>query len=133
WPGSELVAGVARILQTSTDYLLLLTDDPRPLSQRWSEVGEADGIQMRLLELVRELSPADQLQVLGLARTLRQQVAATPEPAAADGDMSNKERWAALTAIAREMGLDHVVDEVAARFGITSDVETPAPVSSLRR
>ena len=42
WPGSEIVAGVARVLRTSTDYLLLLTDDPRPIGERVVDLGTLD-------------------------------------------------------------------------------------------
>ena len=40
-PSGEVVAGLARLLETSTDYLLLLTDDPSPSGRltplKWPE------------------------------------------------------------------------------------------------
>jgi transcriptional regulator with XRE-family HTH domain len=72
-PTGEVVAGLARVLETSADYLLMLSDDPLPVEKR-GEI-EAIGISPQAEELARiadRLPPFRRDELLAHARIIEQ-------------------------------------------------------------
>ena len=67
WP---LLAALARRYRTSTDYLLGLSDDPSPATVR-----ELPPHGAEVLEIMRELGPMQQMQLLRHAQVLQEDFA----------------------------------------------------------
>ena len=74
-PPGEIVAGLAKILNVSTDYLLLLTDDPTQHDddELPSEVDPDDPLLMKLLQYWDMLGMTDRAILLNLAARLADQ------------------------------------------------------------
>ena len=67
-PSSEVIVALAKELGTTTDYLLLLTDNPFPPSDNVEYMSEeADEVA----RIVDELPPAKRRELLEIARTMR--------------------------------------------------------------
>ena len=75
-PSPELLATLARALGTSTDYLLMLTDNPVPpndmvlIEEQSLPYDAGDGLMRYLLEAISRLSRSDQAMLLGIAERL---------------------------------------------------------------
>lgn len=75
-PSHELLTALAKVLETSTDYLLLLTDDPLPnaeghvIGEDGVEYVASDALARSLLETISRLSRSDQAMLLGIAERL---------------------------------------------------------------
>lgn len=75
-PSPELLATLARVLGTSTDYLLLLTDNPLPpndakvINEIEYPYEVEDSLVRSLLDAVGRLSRSDQAMLLGIAERL---------------------------------------------------------------
>lgn len=75
-PSPELLSGLAKALGTTTDYLLLLTDNPLPsddhlsISEEDVPYGVEDPLVRSLLDAVGRLSRSDQAMLLGIAERL---------------------------------------------------------------
>ena len=74
-PSTEMLTSLARVLGTTTDYLLLLTDDPLPqdeavLREGGGEYDADEPLVRSLLETISRLSRTDQAMLLGFAERL---------------------------------------------------------------
>lgn len=79
-PSGEVLAGLAKVLGCTTDYLLMLTDESDISS---SEINKAKGNELdigngtdlvmlqRLIDVFSALHPTDQLRIVDLATRLR--------------------------------------------------------------
>jgi len=63
----DVLASLARALETTTDYLLGLTDDP---SRQMRTSGDLNDDEKQLLEIFRQKSPEKRNQMLQVARVL---------------------------------------------------------------
>lgn len=74
-PSGEIVAGLARVLNVSTDYLLLLTDDPirHDDDELPVEVDRDDPLLLKLLQFWNMLGMTDRAILLNLAGRLADQ------------------------------------------------------------
>lgn len=70
-PSGKVLAGLARVLRTTTDYLLLLTDDPLiPEDKEDTEEEPFTADELALIRNLRRLAPPDQRSVIDLAGRL---------------------------------------------------------------
>lgn len=74
-PGSSVIAAIAKVLGTTTDYLLLLTDDPLPPKESSDSFDLDDDVDRQLLrQLIDEFSalPREEQDLLvRIAETIR--------------------------------------------------------------
>ena len=75
-PSGDVLAALAKVLGTTTDYLLAVTDDPLPKEDEYfvNETGvgydTSSTLVRSLLETVSRLSRSDQAMLLGIAERL---------------------------------------------------------------
>lgn len=76
-PSGEVLAGLARVLHTTTDYLLLLTDDPLIPGEPDEDVREVSDEEWALLLELRRLPEVDRrslvkviFELIGLGQTI---------------------------------------------------------------
>ena len=68
-PSGTVLAGLARVLGTTTDYLLLLTDDPNPPHEQEDQQIE-DALARELLTVYTTLAADKKAMLLYLAKAL---------------------------------------------------------------
>lgn len=68
-PSGTVLAGLARVLGTTTDYLLLLTDDPNPPHEQEEQQIE-DALARELLAVYTTLAADKKAMLLYLAKAL---------------------------------------------------------------
>jgi transcriptional regulator with XRE-family HTH domain len=68
-PSGTVLAGLARVLGTTTDYLLLLTDDPNPPHEQEEQQIE-DALARELLAVYMTLAADKKAMLLYLAKAL---------------------------------------------------------------
>lgn len=135
-PSGEVLRGLARVLQTTTDYLLLLTDDPLIPSEEIKEAGrELTPEQNALLDSLEEIADSDRPMVYELVQSLADTwLRRRPRPAPRLGALqtpifprSNQDLRAALSVLSDE--------EVERLLGVledmtrNSDRNTDRPIS----
>lgn len=69
-PSGEVLAGLARVLRTTTDYLLLLTDDPLIPGEPDEDELVLSVDERELIAALRGLPPADYISLLEMIRSL---------------------------------------------------------------
>ena len=75
-PSGTVLAGLARVLGTTTDYLLLLTDDPNPPHEQEEQQIE-DALARELLAVYMTLAADKKAMLLYLAKALAEPDKAT--------------------------------------------------------
>lgn len=79
-PSRDIIAGLAKVLETTTDYLLLVTDNPLPTRTEDAAINIDDDVDtkqiQRLIDEFSDLPRSDQEMLIELAQKLR--VAARP-------------------------------------------------------
>jgi transcriptional regulator with XRE-family HTH domain len=88
-PSAEMLAALAKVLGTTTDYLLMLSEDPLPREEDWllerelaGELDVNEPMLRTLLETISRLSRTDQALLLNFAERL----AAANQPRIIGGD-----------------------------------------------
>lgn len=67
-PSVQVLAAIARALETSTDYLLMLTDDPRPIDERDVAIAGFSPEADELARIVDGLPPFRRAEILAHAQ-----------------------------------------------------------------
>lgn len=131
-PNGEVIIALAKALQTSADYLLMLTDDHQPRNGDNALSFTVDNAEERrvlgdLVELAQEMSPADRQLLLEIARRFR--ASRSRRTDSTDTAADNMRQWvAALNVLAKRFdptGDDSFIEfvaaerpDLAAHFGI---------------
>jgi transcriptional regulator with XRE-family HTH domain len=124
FPGGEMVAVFARALRTTSDYLLLLTDDKRPIDVQVESAESSafyDDMIRGVVEIMRQVSPAMRHEILAAATALHRQDELRKE--------SNQSSFERLLGTAEHLGGEEMRRVVAQKLRLASTPDDGVPQS----